>query len=216
MARYQAVIFDLDGTLLDTLEDLADSTNFALAAHGFPRRSLEEVRRFVGNGVGNLIRRAVPEGTSPEAVERCLADFKAHYLTNMQNKTHPYPGIPELLKALKAAGCPAAVVSNKFDGAVKGLCRDYFDGLLPVALGETPERRKKPAPDLVVSCLEALGVPASGAVYVGDSDVDIQTADNAGLPCLSVTWGFRDRSFLLEHGASVLAETPQELLGLLL
>ena len=212
MSRYQAVIFDLDGTLLNTLEDLADSTNFALDAHGFPERSLEELRRFVGNGVGNLIRRAVPAGASPEETERCLADFKAYYLANMQQKTRPYPGIPELLKALQTQGCQTAVVSNKFDGAVKGLCRDYFGTLLPVVLGERPGLRKKPAPDLVISCLEALQVPASGAVYVGDSDVDIQTAANAGLPCLSVTWGFRDRQFLLEHGASALVDTPEELL----
>ena len=215
LTQQGAVIFDLDGTLLDTLEDLADSANFALTAHGFPRRSLGEVRQFVGNGVRELIRRAVPEGTPPQELERCLAEFKAHYLHNMQNKTRPYPGILELLAALRAQGRPLAVVSNKFDGAVKGLCRDYFGDLLPVALGESPDCRKKPAPDLVFRSLELLQAPAAGAVYVGDSDVDLQTAASAGLPCLSVTWGFRDRQFLLSHGATVLADTPEELLDLL-
>ncbi len=216
LARYQAVIFDLDGTLLNTLEDLADSANYALTVHNFPQRSLGEIRQFVGNGVANLIRRAVPAGTTPEAIERCLTDFKAYYLTHMKKKTGPYAGILELLRALQNHNCFTAVVSNKFDGAVKELCRDYFDSLLPVALGEKQGIRKKPAPDLVLRCLEALQVPADSAVYVGDSDVDIQTAANAGLPCISVTWGFRDRPFLVEHGASVLVDTPQELLELLL
>ena len=216
MAQGGAVVFDLDGTLLDTLEDLADSTNFALAARGFPRRTLEEIRQFVGNGVEELIRRAVPEGASPGETARCLADLKEHYLHHMREKTRPYPGILEMLESLRSHGRPLAVVSNKFDAAVKGLCRDYFGDLLPVALGEAPGCRKKPAPDLVFRSLELLQAPAAGAVYVGDSDVDLQTAANAGLPCLSVTWGFRDQQFLLEHGATLLVDAPEELLDLLL
>ena len=147
---YQTVIFDLDGTLLDTLDDLADSTNHALALHGLPERSREEIRQFVGNGVGRLLHLAVPAGTSPELEAQCLAEFRAHYLTNMEHKTAPYPGIPELLDALRACGIPCAVVSNKFDGAVKGLCRRYFGDTIPVAIGESQGVARKPAPDTVL------------------------------------------------------------------
>ena len=205
------VIFDLDGTLLDTLQDLADSANHALAASGFPRRTLEEVRQFVGNGVGMLIHRAVPEGTSPEAEAACLACFRAHYLTNMSHKTAPYPGILELLDRLAGAGKRLAVVSNKFDGAVKGLCRTYFGHRLAAAIGESEGVARKPAPDTVLRALAELGVSREGAVYVGDSDVDILTARNAGIPCLSVSWGFRDRDFLLAHGARIILDSPQAL-----
>lgn len=211
MNTYDTVVFDLDGTLLNTLDDLADSTNFALRANGLPQRSLDEVRRFVGNGVANLIHKAVPAGTAQSLEDQCLADFKAHYVTNMRNKTAPYPGILDLLRHLQQSGCKVAVVSNKFDGAVKELCGEYFGPLLPVALGERPGIRKKPAPDLVRACLEELGRPAERCVYVGDSDVDIQTAKNAGLPCLSVTWGFRDEAFLRSHGAETIVSTPEEL-----
>ena len=213
---YRTAIFDLDGTLLDTLQDLADSANYALALHGLPARTVEEVRRFVGNGVGLLIRRAVPEGT-PETLERrVLRDFRAHYLLNMENKTAPYPGIPELLDALRAAGVRTAVVSNKFDGAVKGLCQNYFGDRIRAAIGESQGVARKPAPDTVFRALEELGMPREGAVYVGDSDVDIETAKNAGLPCISVSWGFRSRTFLTEHGAQTIADTVEELRELLL
>ncbi len=215
MVRYEAVIFDLDGTLLDTLPDLADSTNRALAQFGLPKRSLGEIRRFVGNGVEMLIRRAVPSGTGEEAILACLNWFKEDYMEHMQDQTAPYPGILELLKRLRENGCQAVVVSNKFDGAVKALCREHFGDLLPVAVGERPGAKKKPARDLVDLCLSELGVPAAQCVYVGDSDVDIQTAANAGLPCLSVSWGFRSREFLLSHGASTIADTPQALFALL-
>ncbi len=212
----RTVIFDLDGTLLDTLEDLADSANFALAQGGFPARTLEEIRGFVGNGVGLLIHRALPAGTPPEREASCLAAFKAHYLENMRNKTAPYPGVLDLLDRLNTNGCKVAVVSNKFDGAVKELCARYFGDRLPVALGERPGLDKKPASDLVRACLEALDSSTEEAVYVGDSEVDILTARNAGLPCYSVTWGFRGREFLLEHGAERLVDTPKELVDLLL
>ncbi len=216
MKRFDTIIFDLDGTLLNTLDDLADSVNYALAANGLPERSLDEVRRFVGNGVANLMERSVPAGTGPELEAKCLADFKAHYLTNMRHKTAPYPGVLDLLSDLQDNGCKVAVVSNKFDGAVKELCGVYFGPLLPVALGERPGVRKKPAPDLVRACLERLGATADRAVYVGDSDVDIETAKNAGLPCLSVSWGFRDAAFLRAHGAETIAGTPEELKDMIL
>ena len=215
MPAYEAAIFDLDGTLLNTLQDLADSTNYALSLHGLPRRTLEEVRCFVGNGVAQLISRAVPEDTPPELEARCLADFRAHYLLNMENKTAPYPGVLALLDALEAHGIRRAVVSNKFDSAVKGLCQTYFADRIPVASGESQGVARKPAPDTVFRALEELGVPGDRAVYIGDSDVDIATAQNAGVPCISVSWGFRSRAFLLEHGASAIAATPEELFTLL-
>ena len=211
MRRYNTVIFDLDGTLLDTLADLADSVNHALTRSSLPCRGLDEVRRFVGNGVSTLISRAVPAGTPPEVAAVCLADFQAHYLENMEHKTAPYPGVLELLERLRGKGVGVAVVSNKFDGAVKALCPRYFGDLLPVAVGESPGTPKKPAPDMVFQALAALGVPAQGAVYVGDSDVDIDTARSAGMPCISVTWGFRERTFLESRGARLVAETMEEL-----
>lgn len=211
MYPYDAAVFDLDGTLLNTLDDLADSTNYALSCCGYPRRSLDEVRRFVGNGVANLIARAVPDGTDAPHTQQCLAVFRAHYLTNMRNKTAPYPGILALLDALNAAGIPVAVVSNKFDDAVKGLCQDYFGQRVAVAIGESASVRKKPAPDSALAALQALGVAADRAVYIGDSDVDIETAQAAGMACLSVTWGFRDADFLLSHGAQTLVPSVSAL-----
>ena len=169
----------------------------------------------MGNGVAQLISRAVPEDTPPELEARCLADFRAHYLLNMENKTAPYPGVLALLDALEAHGIHRAVVSNKFDSAVKGLCQTYFADRIPVAIGESQGVARKPAPDTVFRALEELGVPGDRAVYIGDSDVDIATAQNAGVPCISVSWGFRSRAFLLEHGASAIAATPEELFTLL-
>lgn len=211
MIRYEAVIFDLDGTLLDTLGDLAASTNRALTHFGFPQRSLEEVRQFVGNGVEKLIYRAVPSGTGEQETQACLTWFKQDYMVRMRDHTAPYPGIQNLLKALRNSGCKVGVVSNKFDGAVKELCWEHFGDLLPIAIGERPGLQKKPARDLVDLCVSELNVHPNCCVYVGDSDVDIQTALNAGLPCLSVSWGFRSREFLIEHGATVIVDTPEEL-----
>lgn len=215
MFPYSTVIFDLDGTLLDTLQDLCDSANYALSLHQMPTRSLDEIRRFVGNGVGLLIHRAVPAGTPEEVEAQCLADFRAHYLLNMENRTAPYAGVLELLDGLNQAGIRLAVVSNKFDGAVKGLCQDYFGDRVKVAIGESQGVARKPAPDTVFRALKELGADAQGAVYVGDSEVDIETARNAGLPCLSVSWGFRDADFLLQRGAQRIVPSPAGLLALL-
>lgn len=213
---YHTAIFDLDGTLLDTLQDLADSTNYALSLHHLPSRTVEEVRQFVGNGVGLLIHRAVPEGTAEELEGQVLRDFRAHYLLNMENRTAPYPGVLDLLDALRAAGVRTAVVSNKFDGAVKGLCQNYFGQRVEAAIGESQGVARKPAPDTVFRALAELGQAPEGAVYVGDSDVDILTAKNAGLPCIAVSWGFRSRAFLEANGARIIADTMQELEQLLL
>ncbi|MBE6653504.1 MAG: HAD family hydrolase [Ruminococcaceae bacterium] len=210
-----AAIFDLDGTLLDTLEDLYLATNQALTRHSLPARTRDEVRMFVGNGVEMLIRRAVPAETAENTVAAVLADFKAIYATICEDHTAPYPGIIPLLTALRARGIRAAVVSNKFDAATKQLCQKYFGDLVEIAVGERAGIRKKPAPDTVFEVLRQLELSADSAVYIGDSDVDIETARGAGMPCLSVTWGLRNEDFLIQHGATVLVHTPEELLELL-
>lgn len=209
----KAVIFDLDGTLLNTLDDLADSTNYALSKFGYPTRTIDEVRQFVGNGVAKLIERAIPEGKNNPNFEKCLAIFKENYAQNMYNKTAPYNGIIEMLSNLKSRGIKIAVVSNKFDLAVKELCKKYFEGFIDFAAGENEAQgiKKKPAPDTVISVLNEFNFAPEDAVYVGDSDVDIMTAKNSQMPCISVTWGFRDEKFLLENGATILINAPSEI-----
>ena len=209
----KAVIFDLDGTLLNTLDDLADSTNYALSRFGYPTRTIDEVRQFVGNGVAKLIERAIPEGKNNPNFEKCLAIFKENYAQNMYNKTAPYNGIIEMLSNLKSKGIKIAVVSNKFDLAVKELCKKYFEGFIDFAAGENEAQgiKKKPAPDTVISVLNEFNFAPEDAVYVGDSDVDIMTAKNSKMPCISVTWGFRDEKFLLENGATILINAPSEI-----
>lgn len=215
MNKLKAVVFDLDGTLLDTLEDLANATNWALRHNGMAERSLEEVRQFVGNGVRRLIERAVAVGTDDELLEKTFADFKAYYVDHCQERTRLYDGISEMLAALKAAGYAMAIVSNKLQAGVDELYDLYFRETIDVAIGEREGVRRKPAPDMVASALKELGVTVDEAVYVGDSDVDLQTARNSGLPCISVLWGFRDRDFLVEHGATCFVERPAEIVSLL-
>ena len=208
----KAVLFDLDGTLLDTIDDLWQSTNYALHAHGFALRSRQEVLGFVGNGVAKLIERAVPEGTNTHDVQQTLATFRQHYMAHSMDNTRPYDGVMPLLQALQAVGCCTAVVSNKMDEAVGELCCHFFSPLIHVATGVSQHCRPKPAPDMVLRALQELGIGAEDALYVGDSDVDILTARNSGLPCISVLWGFRDRDFLIQHGAETLISAPSELL----
>ena len=214
MIAYNTYIFDLDGTLLDTLGDLASSVNYALRTHGMPEHSIEDVRRFVGNGVRKLIERSVPSGTENPNFEATFATFREYYMQHSLDTTRPYDGIPETLAALKAKDCRLAVVSNKMMAATQELCRHFFPDIIEVAIGENEAEgiRKKPAPDIVYASLRELGVDKHSAVYVGDSDVDIETARNAGLPCISVLWGFRDRDFLIQHGAKTFISAPQELL----
>ena len=214
MITYNTYIFDLDGTLLDTLTDLAASTNYALRTHGMPEHTIDEVRRFVGNGVRKLMERAVPDGTDNPLFDEAFATFRQYYMEHSLDTTRPYEGIPEMLAALKAKGCHLAVVSNKMMAATQELCRHFFPDTIEVAIGENEAEgiRKKPAPDTVIAALRQLGVGQEGAVYVGDSDVDIETARNSGLPCISVLWGFRDRDFLLQHGAKTFISAPSELL----
>lgn len=211
MHKYKTYIFDLDGTLLSTLADLAASTNYALRTHHMPERSLDEVRRFVGNGVKKLMERAIPDGLNNPLFEETFATFRQHYMQHNLDTTQPYPGIMQLLEQLKAEGKNIAVVSNKFYAATRELCRHFFGDLVPVAIGEREDIRKKPAPDTVIEALRELGVDKEGAVYIGDSDVDIMTAKNSGMPCVSVLWGFRDKDFLLEHGATTLISQPEDM-----
>jgi phosphoglycolate phosphatase len=211
---YHTYIFDLDGTLLDTLGDLATSVNFALRTHGMPEHSIDDVRQFVGNGVRKLMERAIPGGEKNPDFEATFATFRQYYLEHSLDTTRPYEGIPETLSELKKRGCRLAVVSNKMMAATQELIRHFFPDIIEVAIGEHEAEgiRKKPAPDTVQAALRQLGVGEEGAVYVGDSDVDIMTARNSGLPCISVLWGFRDRDFLLQHGAETFVSTPQEIL----
>ena len=211
---YNTYIFDLDGTLLDTITDLAASCNYALRTHGMPEHSVDDVRRFVGNGVRKLMERAIPNGVENPDFEATFATFREHYMHHSLDTTQPYPGIPEVLAELKARGCRLAVVSNKMMAATVELCHHFFPNTIEVAIGEHEAEgiRKKPAPDTVFAALRELGVEKDRAVYVGDSDVDVQTAANSGLPCISVLWGFRDRNFLIQHGAKTFISAPSELL----
>ena len=214
--KYKLAVFDMDGTILDTLEDLTISTNYALERAGLPARSIEEIRQFVGNGVRMLIKRAAAAAGDPDAAartEQIFDDFFAHYTAHCADHTKPYAGIPELLRRLKEEGCLLAVVSNKADPAVQDLCRVHFPGLFDCALGEKPGIAKKPAPDMVNAVLAQLHLGREDAVYIGDSEVDIQTAANAGLDAVIVTWGFRDAPFLSEQGAKDPVDTPQEVYG---
>jgi phosphoglycolate phosphatase len=215
MKTYDTVIFDLDGTLLNTLEDLTDSVNYSLALYGFPFREIEEVRHFVGNGVAHLMELCIPDGFNNQQFEKCLADFRKHYSQNMQNKTGTYKGTMKLLEQLSKKDYKIAIVSNKFDKAVKELNQIYFGEYIKVAIGESENVSKKPAPDTVFKALEELGSTTDKAVYVGDSEVDIKTAKNSGVMFVGVTWGFRDREILEQEGAEYIIDKPQELLKII-
>lgn len=209
--KYKLAIFDLDGTILDTLEDLADAVNYAMGEHGYPLRTIEEVRRFVGNGIRKLIERAVPAGLTQEEINGVHQTFSGYYQKHCADKTRPYEGIVPLLQRLRAAGCLTAVVSNKADAAVQPLCQQYFEGLFDYAVGERAGINCKPAPNSVLEVLRRLQVDAGDAVYIGDSEVDIQTAANAGLESIIVTWGFRDRAYLESQGGRRFADRPEEI-----
>ncbi len=210
--KTELAIFDLDGTVLDTLQDLYLATNFALNTLGFPKRSREEVRAFVGNGIRRLVELAVPEGTNKDDADAVFSAFNEYYALHCADNTKPYDGIKELLLTLKERGIKTAVVSNKADYAVQALCEKYFDGLFLFAVGEREGIRRKPTPDSVNEVLKVLSAPKSKAVYIGDSEVDIKTAKNAGMECISVLWGFRNKKTLTLNGGKVFAETPEEIL----
>lgn len=208
-------IFDLDGTLLDTLADLTASVNHALAAHGLPLRSSGEVRAFLGNGIRRLMLQAVPDGTEEARFESVLATFREHYMAHCTDRTAPYDGVIPMLAALRERGVRMAIVSNKPDPAVQELRRRFFADHIPVALGESPAVRRKPCPDSLFESMRRLGSRPEETLYVGDSEVDVETARRAGVRCAAVLWGFRDEDFLRRAGATCCVARPLDLPGLL-
>ena len=211
MGKIDTIIFDLDGTLLNSLEDLRVSVNYALYGFKYPKQTLDMFRRNFGNGIEKLMERSLPDGKDNVNYEVCLEIFKEHYKTHMSVNTKPYPHIIETLAALKSRGYKLAVVSNKFDAAVKPLCQKYFKSLIDVAIGQSKDTKKKPAPDTVYMALDELESSAETSIYVGDSEVDIQTAKNSGMDCISVSWGFKTKEFLEQNGASVIIDNPLEI-----
>ena len=216
MKRKKLIVFDMDGTILDTLDDLKESLNVTFRKFGFPERTKEEVRGFVGNGIPKLIERAVPAGTEASVQEKVLKAFLEYYQVHCNDFTHAYEGIQELMAWLKAQGYLIAVASNKADPAVMKLCDIYFDGLVDFAVGDLPGQEKKPAPDMVNRVLATLQIDKEEAVYIGDSEVDIATAGNAGLDCIVVTWGFRDRDLLEKNGGRIFADTTEQVKDILM
>ena len=214
MKKYKAIIFDLDGTLLDTLKDLQEGTNYALRVNGMPERTLDEIRRFVGSGARKLIERVIPGCEKEGVYEKVMGDFAFYYKEHCKDNTAPYPGIMELLKELKRRGYALGVVSNKPDFAVQELIPEYFPDIFSSVTGERQGVAKKPAPDLIWEAMKKLNASKEESVYIGDSEVDIEAAKNAGLPCISVAWGFKGREFLKEHNAEMIVDAPEEILEL--
>ena len=213
--KYTTVIFDLDGTLLNTLEDLMNAVNFALNKYGYPMRTLAEIRTFVGNGVRKLMERSLPNYKECQNFDELFSAFREYYTVHCEDKTQAYDGVLDLMHQLKNDGFKMAIVSNKLDSAVKELNQSYFSEYIQTAIGEKDGIRKKPAPDMVETALAELHSEKEDAVYIGDSEVDIKTAANSGLDCISVSWGFRDVDFLRENGAGIIADTPQEVYQIL-
>lgn len=210
--KYLLAVFDMDGTILDTLDDLTNTLNLSLEEEGMPPRTRDEVRSFVGNGVGKLLERVVPQGTTEEEMAALAGAFRKNYAVHCADKTKPYDGVPELIAALRERGVKTAVVSNKVDFAVRQLAENYFPGLFDIAVGEREGVRRKPAPDSVNEVMRTLDIPRGRTVYIGDSDVDADTAANAGVDFVGVEWGFRPREVLVEHGAKVTVKSAEELL----
>ena len=215
MKNYDTLIFDLDGTLLNTLEDLADGVNHVMEENGYPKRTLEEVRHFVGNGIRRLMEQAVPESVTGDEFERVFEEFRSYYTEHCQIKTRAYDGIMQLLDTLKKQGYAMAIVSNKNHAAVCELNEIYFKEYIKVAIGQKDGIRKKPAPDTVIQALKELGKEKETAIYVGDSEVDFATAKNSGMDCALVTWGFRTKNELAEFEPTVFIDQPEELLAVL-
>lgn len=209
--RYTTVIFDLDGTLLDTLDDLTNSVNYAMNAMGWEERTKKDVRSFLGNGIRALMKKCVPSNISDEAFEESFAHFKKYYDAHNQDNTKPYEGILELMYRLKEKNIKMAIVSNKVQSAVDALRDKFFDDVIEYALGDAPDIARKPAPDSCYKVMELLGSNQDETVYIGDSEVDLATAKNAGLDCIAVLWGFRDEDFLVEQGAKIFARTPGDI-----
>lgn len=212
--KYETYVFDMDGTILNTIDDLTVSTNLTMEEMGYPTHTVDEVKWFVGNGIRKLIERAVPKGTSEDDISRTFEVFMRHYGVHCKDKTGPYPGIMELLISLKKAGKKLAVVSNKADGPVKKLADEIFPGMFDIAIGEKEGVSKKPARDMVDIALSALGTKPENAVYIGDTNVDFETSKNSGLDCILVTWGFRDTEFLKQFDAEYMVDRPEEILDI--
>lgn len=211
MKHITTAIFDLDGTLLNTLTDLSTGVNLALRKYGYPERTVDEVRQFVGNGLAKLVERALPDGRNNPDYEAVLAETRVQYAAHREDTTAPYEGILPLLRKLTDAGLTLGVVSNKPDAHVKALCRLHFGELVTAAVGSMEGVRLKPAPDSVLHTMELLHSDKAHTVYIGDSDVDLQTAQNAGIPCISVLWGFRDKENLLQAGGNIFAQEPEDI-----
>ncbi len=215
MKKYKCVIWDMDGTLLNTLEDLSDSTNASLQAFNLPTITIDDTRHYVGNGIRKLIERAVPSGTSAELTDKVFDFFREYYANHCEIKTKPYEGVTDLLEKLHNEGYTEAIVSNKIDSAVKELSEKYFSNVISIAVGEKEGIRKKPEPDAVYSVLNEFNIEKKDAIYIGDSEVDIQTAQNSGLSCISVAWGFRSTEELIQNGATNIVKNCDELYSLL-
>ncbi|MBQ8006195.1 MAG: HAD family hydrolase [Lachnospiraceae bacterium] len=215
MHKITTIIFDMDGTVLNTLDDLTDSVNYVFSKFGLPARSRDEYRQFFGNGIGYAMKCAAPEGTPDSLIEEMIPVFKEYYDIHCLDKTGTYDGIIDLMKELRDSGCKMAIVSNKIDSAVKELNERFFSEYVSVAIGERPGVSRKPAPDTVFAALAELGSSPDEAVYIGDSEVDLMTAKNSNLPCIAVLWGFRDRDFLIKYGASAFAKTPKDIISYL-
>ena len=213
--KYDLIIFDMDGTILNTLEDLKNSLNYVLQQAGYQTRTLEEVRTFVGNGIRKTIERALPSDIEEEKVDELFSLFMDYYAIHNTDNTKPYNGVIELLKELKHLGYKTIIVSNKQDSAVKSLCKKFFTGLFDVEIGEKENIAKKPEPDEVNEVLKILNIDRTKSIYIGDSEVDIQTAQNSKMKSIIVDWGFRDRKFLYEHGAEVIVSNPSEILDII-
>ncbi len=213
---YSLAIFDLDGTLLDTLGDLHASVNFALKNFSFPERTIDEVRAFIGNGVVKLMERSTPDGIDEETQKSCLNVFRKHYLEHMSDTTAPFVGVIGLLGELRDNGIKIAVVSNKLHTAVEELCESYFPGLIDKAVGVSIEAERKPSPINVIKTAEYFNTDLSDCIYIGDSEVDVQTAHNAELKCIGVTWGFRTREELINAGCDLIADTCSEIKDIIL
>lgn len=209
------VIFDLDGTLLNTLGDLQASFNYALRTCGFEEKTYEQVRTYVGNGIKKAFERAVGENTNEVIIDKLVEIFKDYYINHMYEVTAPYEGIIEILKELKEKKYSMAIVSNKYDTAVKELCRNYFNEYINTAIGESEKIRRKPSSDGIIKALGELGKGLNDVIYIGDSEVDIKTAQNANIPIISVLWGFKDKEFLIKNGACLFAQTPKDIIKII-
>ena len=213
MKKYTTIIFDLDGTLLYTLEDLKDAINYALECNGYEKRTIKEVKRFVGNGVRKLVERAVPKNTPIEEVDKVFKDFKIYYDKHATDKTKVYEGIPHILDVLKQKGYNLAIVSNKLQEAVEVLQKRFFSDTISIAVGDKAGCKRKPSPDSVIEVMKYFNSNKENTLYIGDSEVDIETAGNAGIDCISVSWGFREKGELLQAGATIIVNTPEELIN---